>query len=178
MRYSERPLVIVDLETTGLDAMVHDIIDLAILVVDQDRFKVMDRYSARIRPRNIRRAAKRALELVGYSPALWRTSVPLDAAMEIFSEKAAGAVLCSANVYLARSFLDAAFKRCGVEDTTSYHHVDLMSVAWAAAPTLKLKRLTMDALCRTFGIPEQSLPRRAADGVRTQLSILKALRER
>lgn len=178
MKFSDRPLAIVDLETTGLDASIHEILDMALLVIDQNTLKLRDRYSARIKPRNIKKAAKRALDVVGYSPNAWRTSVPLEAAMEIFSEKASGAILCSGNMYLTRSFLDAAFKRCGVEDSTSYHHIDLMSMAWAKALELKLARLTMDSLCKKLGIPTQPLPRRAGDGAKTQLSILRKLRDR
>lgn len=178
MRFSERPLAIVDLETTGLDASIHEILDLAVLITDQDTLKVTGRYSARVKPRNIKRAARRALDVVGYSPNLWRTSVPLEAAMEVFSEKAAGAILCSANMFLTRSFLDAAFKRCGVEDSTSYHHVDLMSIAWAKSPHIRVGRLTMDAMCKKLGIPEQTLPRRAVEGAKIQLAVLRELRGR
>ncbi|HXV27312.1 MAG TPA: 3'-5' exonuclease [Candidatus Paceibacterota bacterium] len=175
MKFSERPLAVVDLETSGLDAGIHEILDLAVLVVDQRTLKLRERYSARVRPQNIRRGAKRALEVVGYSPREWRTAVPLEAAMEIFSEKTSGAVLCSANMYLTRSFLDAAFKACGVEDLTSYHHVDLMSLAWARAGDIGMDRLTMDALARRLGIPSEPAPRRAANGARLALAVLKAL---
>jgi DNA polymerase-3 subunit epsilon len=160
MRYSERPLAIVDLETTGLDASIHEILDMAVLIVDQKTLKITDRYSSRIKPRHIKRAARRALEVVGYSPRLWQTAVGLETALHIINEKAKGAILCSTNIYLARSFLDAAFKRCGVEDSTSYHH----------------PRLTLDALCAYHGIASQPLPRRAREGARTQLAILQALR--
>lgn len=177
MRFSERPIAIVDLETTGLDASLHEILDLAVLVVDQDSLKVQDRYSARIKPRNIKKAAKRALAVVGYSPSLWRTSVELSAALEILSEKAKSAILCSHNMYLARSFLDAAFKRCGVEDSTSYHHIDLMSFAWAKSEELGLRRLSMDALCNKLDIPSETEPRKASVGVKTQLAILRRLKE-
>jgi DNA polymerase-3 subunit epsilon len=176
MRYSERPLAIVDLETTGLDASIHEILDMAVLIVDQKTLKITDRYSSRIKPRHIKRAARRALEVVGYSPRLWQTAVGLETALHIINEKAKGAILCSTNIYLARSFLDAAFKRCGVEDSTSYHHLDLMSVAWTRSSEWKLPRLTLDALCAYHGIASQPLPRRAREGARTQLAILQALR--
>jgi len=176
MKFSDRPLAIVDLETTGLDASIHEIVDLAVLIVDQKSLNVTGRYGARVKPRNIDRAAQKALHVVGYSPNLWRTSVPLEAAMEVLSEKVSGAILCSTNVYLTRSFLDAAFRRCGVEDSTSYHHIDLMSIAWAAAPTLKLTRLSMDAVCKKLGIPPEPTPRRAAHGARIQLALLRHLR--
>lgn len=176
MKFSDRPLAIIDLETTGLDAGIHEILDLALLIVDQDSLKITDRYSARVTPRNIKSAAKRALDVVGYSPNTWRTSVPLEAALEIVSEKASKAILCSSNIYLTRSFLDEAFRRCGVEDSTSYHHIDLMSMAWSRAPELELTRLTMESLCRKLGITPEPVPRRALNGARIQLAVLRQLR--
>ena len=65
---------VVDLETSGLDPLIHEILDLAVLVVDQATLKVQGRYSARVRPTNIRRAAKRALAVVGYSEREWRNA--------------------------------------------------------------------------------------------------------
>ena len=176
MRYSDRPLAIVDLETSGLDPLIHEILDLAVLVVDQSSLKIRSRYSARVRPTNIRRAARRALDVVGYSDREWRSAVPLTAAMEIFSEKTTDAILCSLNIHLAKSFLDVAYQRCGVEDRTSYHHIDLMSLAWDRAPSLGLARLTVSDLSRSLNIASEPLPRRAASGVRTQLMLLKALK--
>lgn len=175
MKFSDRPLAIVDLETTGLDAAAHEIVDLAVVVVDAATLKTTDRYSVRVRPQNIRRAARRALEVVGYSPREWRTAAPLQAVMEVFSEKTKDAILCSANMFLTRSFLDAAFKTCGVEDLTSYHHVDLMSLAWARSRALGMERLTLEAMARKFGIAPEPLPRRAANGVRLQLAVLREL---
>lgn len=177
MGFRNRPLAITDLETTGLDAGIHEILDLAVLVIDQETLKITDRYAARVRPANIARAARRALEVVGYTPREWRTAVLPEAALEIFSEKTKNAIVCSHNAALTRAFLDAAFKRHGVEDLTSYHHVDLMSVAWARAAELGLERLTLEALARRLAVAPEPLPRRAATGARLQLAILRKLRE-
>jgi DNA polymerase III alpha subunit (gram-positive type) len=169
-------LAVVDLETSGLDPLIHEILDLAVLVVDQATLKVQTRYSARVRPTNVRRAAKRALAVIGYSEREWRNAVSLTTAMEIFSEKAHDAILCASNIHLAKSFLDVAYQRCGVEDTTSYHHVDLMSLAWDRAAALGLTRLTMAELSRTLGLEAEPQPRRAVDGARAQLALLRALK--
>jgi DNA polymerase III alpha subunit (gram-positive type) len=176
MRFSERPLAIIDLETSGLDPLIHEILDLAVLVVDQATLKVQTRYSARVRPTNIKRAAKRALAIVGYTDREWRTAVSLTAAMEVFSEKTRDAILCSTNIHLTRSFLDVAYQRCGVEDTTSYHHVDLMSMAWDRSADLGLARLTMAELSRKLNLESEPIPHRAAPGARAQLALLRAMK--
>lgn len=62
-RFLDRPLAITDIETTGLDAQLHEIVELAVLVVDPRTLKLRDRYTAKVRPENIRRANKRACGL-------------------------------------------------------------------------------------------------------------------
>src|ERR1043166_2214358 len=115
MRLRERPLAITDIETTGLDSAVHEIIELAVLIVDQSTFKVIDRYHARIKPQHIKTAAKRALEVAGYNEHAWSKSVSLETALAVYADKARDAVFCSYNVYLANSFLDVGFKLTGIE---------------------------------------------------------------
>ena len=176
MRFSDRPLAITNIETTGLDAQLHEIVELAILVVDPRTLKLRDRYTAKVRPENIRRANKRALAVCGYSDREWRSAISLEAAMEIYSQKTAGAVFVSHNVFFDYSFIDAAFKRTGVEDLTDYHRLDLFSLAWAKAPALRLESFTLDSICRALDIPPEPLPHRAIMGARTQLAVLKRLR--
>ena len=172
MRLRERPLAITDIETTGLDSAVHEIIELAVLIVDQSTFKVIDRYHARIKPQHIKTAAKRALEVAGYNEHAWSKSVSLETALAVYADKARDAVFCSYNVYLANSFLDVGFKLTGIEDPTDYHRLDLFSLAWSR---LNLSSPNMDSICKRLGIVPEPLPRRALDGALKQLEILKAL---
>jgi DNA polymerase-3 subunit epsilon len=172
MRFKDRPVAITDIETTGLDASVHEIIDLAVLVVDPTTLKPLDEYHARIRPRNIRAAAKRALEVAGYGPRAWADAVDLETALTVYSQKAANAVFCSYNMYLAYSFLDAGFKATGVEDPTDYHRLDLFSLAWSR---LGMGSANMDAICKRLNIVPEATPRRAAQGAAKQLQVLRAL---
>jgi DNA polymerase-3 subunit epsilon len=172
MRFADRPLAITDIETTGLDASVHEIIDLAVLVVDQKSFRVRGQYNARVKPVRIRTAAKRALEVAGYSSAAWRTSVDLETALTVYSQKAADAIFVSYNLFLAYSFLDAGFKATGVEDPTDYHRLDIFSLAWSR---LGPGPANFDSICKRLNIIPEPLPRRAMAGALKQLEVLRAL---
>lgn len=172
MRFADRPLAITDIETTGLDSAVHEIIELAVLVVDQSSFKVRDQYHTRVRPSHIKTAAARALEVAGYSPVAWRASVDIETAVTTYSRKTAGAIFVSYNMFLAYSFLDAGFKAAGVEDTTDYHRLDIFSLAWSR---LGPGPANLDSICRRLGIVPEPLPRRAMDGALKQLEVLRAL---
>lgn len=172
MRFAERPLAITDIETTGLDAAVHEVIEIAVLVVDQQSLKVRDQYQARVRPAHIRTGAKRALQMVGYSPAAWRTAVDLETALAVYSQKAKDAVFVSYNAYLAYSFLDAGFKATSIEDPTDHHRLDIFSLAWLR---LGPGPANLDSICRRLNIVPEPLPHRAMDGAVKQLEVLRAL---
>jgi DNA polymerase III alpha subunit (gram-positive type) len=172
MRFADRPLAITDIETTGLDAAVHEIIELAVLVVDQKSFKVRDQYHTRVRPTHIRTGARRALEVAGYSPAAWRAAVDLESALTVYSHKTAEAIFTSYNMYLAYSFLDAGFKATGVEDATEYHRLDIFSLAWLR---LGPGPANLDSICKRLGIVPEPLPHRAMDGALKQFEVLRAL---
>lgn len=172
MRFRDRPIAITDIETTGLDAAVHEILDLALLLVDQHTLQVLDEYHVRIKPQHIGTAAKRALEVAGYQPAGWRTALTLEPALTVYAQKARDAVFCSYNVFLAYSFLDAGFKHTGVEDPTDYHRLDLFTLAWSR---LGLASPNLDTICKRLDIEPEPIPRRAAAGAAKQLQVLRAL---
>ncbi len=172
MRLRERPIAITDIETTGLDASVHEIIELGLVVVDQQSFRVLDRYHARVKPLHIRTAAKRALDVVGYSERAWRESTGLETALAAYSAKTHDALFCSYNVFLTYSFLDAGFKATGVEDPTDYHRLDLFTLAWSR---LGMASLSFDQICKRLDIAPEPKPHRAMDGALKQLEVLKAL---
>jgi DNA polymerase-3 subunit epsilon len=172
MRFRDRPVAITDIETSGLDASVHEILDLALLLVDQQTLKPLDQYHVRVKPQNIRTGARRALDVVGYAPRAWASAVDLESALTVYSQKAKNAVFCSYNVFLAYSFLDAGFKATGVEDPTDYHRLDLFTLAWSR---LGMGSLNMDSICRRLDIPPEPLPHRAMEGALKQLAVLRAL---
>ncbi len=172
MRLRERPIAITDIETTGLDASMHEIVDLALLVVDPRTLSIRDEYHARVKPLRIGTAAKRALDVIGYSPRAWANAVELETALTVYSQKAADAVFCSYNMFLTYSFLDAGFKAAGVEDPTDYHRLDLFTLAWSR---LGMASPNFDDICRKLGIAPEERPHRASVGAAKQLAVLRAL---
>lgn len=172
MRLRERPIAITDIETTGLDATVHEIVDLALLLVDPRTLAVRDEYHARIKPMHIRTAARRALDVVGYSPRAWANAVDLETALTVYAAKAADAVFCSYNVFLTYSFLDTAFKWAGVEDPTDYHRLDLFTLAWSR---LGMASPDFEQICKKLDVPPEPRPHRASVGAAKQLAVLRAL---
>ena len=81
--HSKQKLAFVDIETTGLNSAMHEIIEIAI-IREQDG-KVL-RWSTKIKPMHLRVADPRALEINGYNEEEWADApVAADVAAEIGS---------------------------------------------------------------------------------------------
>ena len=61
----------IDTETTGLDAALHEMIDICIIVEDIDG-EIIEKFSTRIKPQNLLVAESRALQVNGYSDERWK----------------------------------------------------------------------------------------------------------
>lgn len=176
MDFLKRPLAITDVETTGLDAHIHEIIEIGLVVVDQRTFKVIDEWEIKIKPRKIQTAAEKALKVAGYKKVDWLNAVSLKEAMEIYSKKTKNAIFVAQNSFFDWSFLTEAFKSTGVTDYTDYHRVDLFSVGWSKQKNLpKLKEFSLKEMCKYFGIEPEPMPHRAANGARKAYEVLNKL---
>jgi len=65
----------IDVETTGLDSSLHEIIDLAIIAEEAKTGKVIGEYCRKIKPMNIHSAQLKALEINGYNEDDWKDAV-------------------------------------------------------------------------------------------------------
>ncbi len=175
MKFTDRPIAITDVETSGLDATVHEILEIGLVVADQHTLKVLDRYAVKVRPTHIETGAKKALAVCGYTPRDWRNAVDLDVAMRVYSDKTRDAIFCAHNVYFDWSFITRAFQTTGTEDYMDYHRLDLFTMAWTKLRGEPATRFSLATLCQRLGIPPEPLPHRAINGARTAHRALKSL---
>jgi DNA polymerase III epsilon subunit-like protein len=73
-------LTFFDTETTGLDLLEHEIIDIACVRVDYKPFEatVIEQYSSKIKPKYIERASAVALKINGYDHLAWQHAPSFD----------------------------------------------------------------------------------------------------
>jgi len=176
MEFLKRPIAITDIETSGFDARVHEILEIGLVVVDQKNLKILDEYSVKIKPLHIKTAAEKALKVCGYNKIDWLKAIDLKDAMKIYSKKTKNAIFLAHNSFFDWSFITEGFKQTGVEDYTDYHRLDLFSVSWALSRNKKLKNLTkfnLSELCKYFNIEPEPAPHRALNGAKKELEVLR-----
>jgi len=120
----------VDIETTGLNLLKHEIIEIGCVVADQN-LEVVEEFDLKIKPENIEVADPVSLKINKYDPELWMAAYSLKEALEIFLEKAGGCIMVGHNVAFDSGFLDLAFSKCDLPSTLHYHRLDTVSIAWA-----------------------------------------------
>ena len=176
MDFLKRPLAITDVEMTGLDFRIHEIVEIGLIVVDQKTFKIIDEWNAKVKPRHIKTGAPSAIKFCGYNKLDWVNAISLKEAMEIYSKKTKNAIFLAQNSFFDWAFISEAFKDTGVEDHTDYHRIDLFSIGWSKSKELKgIKSYSLSDMCKYFGIPEEPKPHRAVNGAKKAYEVLKKL---
>ena len=167
-------LVFVDIETTGMDSRVQEIIEIGLLRVSQSwqdgvpTFVEQFAWNAKISPKHIETADPAALRINGYSADGWSGATELSEALALFSDKTAGAIMVAHNVAFDFEFLNANLARYAIPNRMHYHRLDTVSMAYQAlrdAP--ETSRYSLVELCKHFGIeflhPHSAMPDVYAD---------------
>lgn len=164
--FRDRPLLFIDLEMTGLDPTIHEIVEVGALVVDGKTFEVKKEYEAKVKPSHIQTADKKALEINGYAREKWENAKPLKQALEELSELAPGAIPAGWNIGVDKMFLDFAFITAGIKPSYDYHTIDVHTLAWKHIfpdTSIAVTEVKLSRVCKHFGIKRGEKHRAMAD---------------
>ena len=163
-----KPLVFLDLETTGLNPSRHEILEIGAIRVDGESFHETARIELRVLPERIETADPVALAMNGYSPVTWKDALPLASALASLSPLLDGCQLAGHNVCFDRGFLDAAWRRTRVTPPKMDHHIlDTASLAWPLLGAGIVDSLSLSTVCRRFGISTERSHRALPDAERS-----------
>lgn len=129
--FRSKNLVFIDVETTGLSPLRHEIIEVACLVADGRSFELVKSFDAKVKPEHIETAEQAALKINGYNKSAWEDALTQNDALMKVANIAPSGVLVGWNVAFDWSFLDEAFEKRGIIHKFDHHKIDAMSVAYA-----------------------------------------------
>lgn len=176
--FRERHLIFVDLETTGLDKIKHEIVEVGCLVVNGRNFEVVEEYVAKVKPQHIETATPEALEINGYTKEKWKEAKNLGEVLKKIAELSIGGMIAGWNIAFDWEFIENGFHKYNIESTFNYHKVDVQGIAYAALYKEKgVKSLKMRKVAEYFGIKLGSV-HGAEEDVRITYEIFKRLMSR
>jgi len=148
-----QPIVFLDVETTGLDPKVHEIVEIAIVALEGTIL-----LDTKVKPVNLASADQRALKINGYldHPELWDGAPTFDEIKDDVMEALKHKVVVGQNPNFDRNFVVEALARCGVaspQKRVKRHVVDVITLAWEHLVPCGLNKLNLAAECEFMGIP-------------------------
>lgn len=166
----QQSLAFIDVETTGLNDDVAEIIELGVVIakLKDGELVVTDQLDLKIRPEHLETAEPAALRINGYNEADWMFAVSLKDAMELFAKKTEGCIFVAHNVTFDYGFIDQAFKKTGVENRMHYHKLDTIALAFAVLiDNDDMNKFSLKALAEHYGIENKKAHSAFADAYAT-----------
>lgn len=146
------PLVIVDLETSGLDPGEHEIIEIGAILVDRTTLLSLGTLELKVLP--TKPVSPDAARVNGYTEEGWKNAIPLSDAMKKFALFARDANMLAYNVSFDWGFLQEAFRKTGIRDTMRYQRLDILTIAWFFLPGLR--SYSLKSVCEEVGVDPES----------------------
>lgn len=173
-----RPLVVVDLETTGVDPQADRIVEIGACVVDPNTFEVVRRFETRVKPDRASTPIAHAIHGLG-STELADAPSEEEALGRFCAFAGAEVRLAGHNVCFDATFLRMAIARTGVPMDIDYHLLDSWSVAsvFLSARGQEESSGDLDAICERFGISRPQ-PHRALHDAEAAAGVLRRIKER
>jgi DNA polymerase III epsilon subunit-like protein len=123
-------LAVFDLEMSGPNATVHEILDIgAVRVALEPGFPERGSVSAKVRPKRIGNAEPGALKVVGYSAKLWNNAPDLTRSFGQLTDLVSGDILAGWGIGQDMAFLVEACRQLGIAWPFAPVAIDIQPVA-------------------------------------------------
>jgi DNA polymerase III epsilon subunit-like protein len=164
-------LAFIDTETTGTDPNLHEIIELAVIIVKQTpregrgpKLEVIEECEWKIKMERPEKAEEQALRVNGYNEVDWMFALDRKKAMEEFAKKTQSCSFVSHNLVFDYAFIQKAFEETQVENRMHYAKLDTISMAFARlydAP--QADKFSLRALCELLKVENSKAHTALAD---------------
>lgn len=164
-------LAFIDTETTGTDANLHEIIELAVIIVKQTpregrgpKLEIIEECEWKIKMERPEKAEEQALRVNGYNEVDWMFAIDRKKAMQEFAKKTESCSFVSHNLVFDYAFIQKAFEETGVENRMHYAKLDTISMAFARlydAP--QADKFSLRALCELLKVENSKAHTALAD---------------
>ncbi|MAG27851.1 hypothetical protein CMI47_20180 [Candidatus Pacearchaeota archaeon] len=138
---SDRPLAFVDIETTGLDPLIHEMIEIAVIREDREP------WVTKIAPEKLYTASLKALEINHYSAEAWKDAPRMVRVISEIQTLLSDCVVVAHNAGFDSSFILKHLREHRVVKGISHHWLDTATLAYHLLVPRGLESLSLAAIC-------------------------------
>ena len=165
-----------DCEFGGLDPELHDITEVAVIVTDY-RLAELGQAEWKVAAR-AERISDEAAAISGYDPKAWKDAPHVRQVLtELAAMLPAGKTVVPAgqNVRMDVSFLERAYRNCGIDYPFDYHVIDLATLfyAWSLVSGEPVAALSLRQAALTAGLTDGPMAHRAMADARLTLETFR-----
>jgi len=172
---NQRKLAFIDVETTGLYARSHEIIEVAIIVTNPD-FSIVCEWSTKVKPAFPEWANRKALEINGYSEEEWKEApLFLEVAAKI-RELLRWNICVAHNSPFDKAFLMKHLRQHSSDEDMKgigYHWIDTVTTSYLAFP--ESNSLSLASICDNLGISNDGQHRALVDARRCREVFMRSV---
>lgn len=145
-------LAFIDIETTGLDVIDHEIIEIGVVIANP-ALEMIEEFEIKIKPEHLEYADPTAMKINHYDEILWKDALSLKEAIKLLSDKVKDCIMVGQNVAFDSSFLEHAFAKTHIKNQMHYHKLDTISIAWAKFHRdTEFEHFSLREMCLRFSI--------------------------
>lgn len=174
-------ITFVDTETTGLDLMQHEVIEIGMLRVHVDKgwnHSKMECFEAKIKPKYIKRASPQALKVNGYTAEKWKKALkPSDILPTVKDWIENSDHVAGQNLIFDYNFINQLFDRENMDRPIYPKYFDTKKMAEVLVREGSVKRTSLDYLCENFNIRTTGRAHTALADVLRTFELFKKLSE-
>jgi DNA polymerase III epsilon subunit-like protein len=166
-----------DCEFGGLDPEIHDITEVGVILTDYRLVELGEKqWRVKARPERI---SAEAAEIFGYDEALWAVAPGVRQVLTEVAEmfpKDKVVVPAGQNVRMDVTFLELAYKKCGIRYPFDYHVIDLATLfySWSLVNGNQVSALSLRQAATTAGLLEGgAVAHRALEDARLTLECFR-----
>lgn len=168
-------LAFIDIETTGLNVLKHEIIEIG-CVITTPRLKVLEKFELKIKPKHIKNADPVSLKITHYNKQDWRKAYTLEEALQVLAKKVNDCIMVGQNVSFDSMFLEYNFSKLKLKNSMHYHKLDTISIAWAKFhKKSNIKHFSLREMCKRFDIINEHPHSALSDAYATYLLYKKLM---
>lgn len=170
-KLSEKPLAFCDVETTGLDPRMNEILEFAAI-------KGYETLVIKIKPRRMATAHPKALEVNGYNEAEWADAEDISTAAPKIIDFLRDAIIVGQNVGFDVAFIEDFLKEAGITERIDYHKIDVCALSYVLLTHKGLESLSLKSVCEFLGLEPEPDKHRALAGASTCKRVYETLMAR